>query len=80
LSRAIWRLIALKPDHAQAYNALGIPCRSHRPPGRSTGLHREGAQTVPEDRSFSTAWAGSNIALAMFRRDCNIWARFPATS
>ena len=57
------RLIALKPDHAQAYNALGytLADRTDRL-AEARGLHRESAcrcrRTTP---SFSTAWAGWNI-------------------
>jgi len=59
------RLIALKPDHAQAYNALGYTLADRPIGSRGARLYREALKLSPRTLSFSTAWAGWNFASAI---------------
>jgi predicted Zn-dependent protease len=64
------KLIVLKPDHAQAYNALGYtpsriaPTASRKPNSSS----RRRSRCRPTIRSSWTAWAGCSIGWAMPRK------------
>ena len=72
MERLLRRVIALKPDHHHAYNALGysLADRKLRLP-EARDADPEGARAdARASRSSPTAWAGSSTAWATARRRC----------
>ena len=71
MERLLRQVIALKPDHQHAYNALGYSLADRKlrlPEARE--LIQKALELAPASRSSPTAWAGSSTAWATATRRC----------